>query len=113
MAPTLPLLPIALLTLTFNHAFATPIPQNGDGGGSGSLPDGGLGYDPASAGDTVPGADGTDTGGVQLSKGAIIAIAVVAGLVVITGSSCSLEPLSSFPPSGDSPYPFPHLTPRQ
>jgi hypothetical protein len=79
-------LPIAVLFFAFKHAIATPFPQNGDGGGSGALPDGGLGYDPSSAGNTTPGADGTDTGGVGLSKGAIIGIGVVAGLVIIIGS---------------------------
>ena len=96
MAPTLPLLPFALLSLALNHAFATPLPQNGDGGGTGNLPDGGLGYDPSAEGDANPGAAGTDTGGVRLSKGAIIAIAVVAGLVIIAGGS--LPPPSSSQP---------------
>jgi hypothetical protein len=96
MALTLPLLPYALLSLLFTHVSASPVPQNGDGGGSGALPDGGLGYDPNGTGGAVPGSEGTDTGGVGLNKGAIIAIAVVAAVVVIIGGSSS-GPLHTFP----------------
>lgn len=96
MSPTLPLPPFAILSLAINHAFASPLPQNGDGGGSSATPDGGLGYDPSASGDANPGSAGTDTGGVGLSKGAIIAIAVVAGLVSIFGGSSTLP----------SPLPF-------
>lgn len=85
MAPDISLLPYTLLALIFSHAFASPLPQDGDGGGSGALPDGGLGYNPNTAGDASPGSEGTDTGGVGLSKGAIIAIAVVAGVVITIG----------------------------
>lgn len=111
MAPTIPLLPITLLTLAFTHISASPLPQNGDGGGSGALPDGGLGYDPTSAGNDSPGADGTDTGGVGLSKGAIIGIAVVAGLVIIVGSKSFSSSPSTDPKHQKYPNPlFPTVT---
>ena len=97
MALNISLLPYALLTLLFTHAFASPLPQNGDGGGSGALPDGGLGYNPNTAGDASPGSEGTDTGGVGLSKGAIIAIAVVATVVIIIGGSSCFPILSLRP----------------
>ena len=86
------LIPSAFLTLLLHLVSASPLPQNGDGGGSTGLPDGGLGYDPSAEGDTQPGSSGKDTGGVRLSKGAIIAIAIVAGIVVILGSKFSHIP---------------------
>jgi hypothetical protein len=73
----------ALILLT-QHTFAIPIPQDGDGGGTGSIPDGSLGYDPSAEGDATPGSQGTD-GGAKIGKGAIIGISVVAALIVIAG----------------------------
>ncbi|ETN39411.1 uncharacterized protein HMPREF1541_05634 [Cyphellophora europaea CBS 101466] len=90
MATLISLLPLTLIALLTQYASSSPLPQNGDGGGSGALPDGGLGYDPSGQGDAVPGAAGADTGGVRLSKGAIIAIAVVAGLFVIAGVTTAI-----------------------
>lgn len=56
--------------------------QNGDGGGAGGVEPGDIGAGPSS---TDAGADGPDTGSVNLSKGATIAISVVVSFVVVIG----------------------------
>jgi hypothetical protein len=73
-----------LLCSLFYSAYAVPVPQDG---GSATVPDGGVGYTPSGGDGAVPGADGDDTGGVGLSKGAIIGISVVAAVVVIAGGT--------------------------
>ena len=83
---------ILLASLLLRHTAASPLPQ--DGGGSSDIPDGSLGYDPSVSGDTQPGSSGADTG-VRLGKGAIIAIAVVAGVIVIAGGK-SIQQRSLF-----------------
>ena len=72
-----------LLSILFSLTTAIPTPQIGDGGG-GTPPSGGLGYDPSAVGDDDAGSSG-EGNGFQLSIGATVAIAVVAGLVIITG----------------------------
>ena len=65
---------------------AIPLPQDSE-----DVPSGGIGYDPSAQGDSDPGAAGADTGSVGLSKGAIIAISVVAAVVVVGGSKSPLH----------------------
>ncbi|KAI9872547.1 MAG: hypothetical protein M1823_008145, partial [Watsoniomyces obsoletus] len=61
---------------------ALPFAQQGD---PEDIPSGGIGYDPSAQGDENAGSAGADDGAVTLSKGAIIAISVVAAIVVIGG----------------------------
>ena len=56
------------------------------------IPSGGIGYDPSAQGDANVGSAGADTGAVTLSKGAIIAISIVAAVVVIGGSKSPFNP---------------------
>ena len=58
--------------------------QSGDGGGAQGVEPGGIGAGPGTS--TAAGSAGPDTGSVNLSKGATIAIAVVVSLVVVLGS---------------------------
>jgi hypothetical protein len=76
----------ALLLLALPLAFALPTPQDAE-----DIPSGGIGYDPSAQGDEIAGNDGGDTGAVTLSKGAIIAISVVAFFVVVGGSKFALS----------------------
>jgi hypothetical protein len=73
------------LLLALPLTFALPTPQDAE-----DIPSGGIGYDPSAQGDEVAGNDGGDTGAVTLSKGAIIAISIVAFLVVVGGSKFTL-----------------------
>ena len=59
--------------------------QSGDGGGAQGVEPGDIGSGPSS---TDAGAAGPDTGSVNLSRGATIAIAVVVSVVVILGGEC-------------------------
>jgi hypothetical protein len=85
-----PLHTIALLVLPFITS-ALPLAQNAD---PEDIPSGGIGYDPDSQGDADAGNAGKDTGAVTLSKGAIVAISVVAAVVIIGGSKSTLRPFS-------------------
>ena len=74
---------LLLLSILFSLTAALPMAQNGDGGG-GTPPAGGLGYDPSAVGGDSAGSSGKGNG-FELSTGATVAIAVVAGLVIIVG----------------------------
>lgn len=73
---------------------ARALAQNGDGGAAQGVQPGDIGSTPTSAGNA--GAEGPDTGAVNLSRGATIAIAVVVSLVVVVGSKSSFEDARMF-----------------
>jgi hypothetical protein len=78
------------LTLLFCIDISLVVAQSGDGGGAGGVEPGDLGAGPTPGQDA--GADGPDSGSVNLSKGATIAIALVVTFVVVIGGKSTHEP---------------------
>jgi hypothetical protein len=76
-----------LLCLEFLGSSAV-LAQSGDGGGASGVEPGDLGSGPS----VTAGAEGPDTGSVNLSKGATIAIAVVCSVVVLFVGMSFLNP---------------------
>jgi hypothetical protein len=77
------LLLFCLTHLPYTHAHAQNDNNAGDGGGATGVQPGSLGSGPSGSDDAA--AAGTDTGSANLSRGAIVAIAVVCSLVVVLG----------------------------
>jgi hypothetical protein len=71
----------ALLLPLLSSALPTPQSSNQEGD---DVPSGGIGFDPNSQDAPNTGNAGPDTGAVNLSKGATIAISVVASVVVVS-----------------------------
>jgi hypothetical protein len=65
--------------------------QSGDGGGAQGVEPGDIGSGPGTSAEDA-GAAGPDTGSVNLSRGATIAIAVVVSVVVILGGRSPTSP---------------------
>jgi hypothetical protein len=84
---SLPTQILLLSSLLSSLTSAFPSPQSSVNGSNDGTPEGGIGYDPSALGGDSAGSSGKDTGGVNLSIGATIAIGVVAGFVVLIGST--------------------------
>lgn len=79
-----PLLQCLALLLCLNFLKSSQVlAQTGDGGAALGVEPGDIGSDPTNSG--TAGGDGADTGSVNLSRGATVAIAVVVSVVVILG----------------------------
>ncbi|OAP55967.1 hypothetical protein AYL99_10119 [Fonsecaea erecta] len=70
-------------------AYSRAVAQSGDGGGAQGVEPGDIGSSPGTSTEDA-GAAGPDTGSVNLSKGATIAIALVVSLVVVLGAAMTI-----------------------
>ncbi len=85
-----PLLQCLALLLCLDFSGSSRVfAQSGDGGGAQGVEPGDIGAGPGIS-STDAGAEGPDTGSVNLSRGATIAISVVVSVVVILGGEFSL-----------------------
>ncbi|EXJ90871.1 hypothetical protein A1O1_03976 [Capronia coronata CBS 617.96] len=78
------------LFLCLNLYAGSTFAQSDDGGAATGVEPGDIGSDPDSQSSTDAGAAGPDTGAVNLSRGATIAIAVVVSVVVVLGTTLTV-----------------------